>query len=102
MMCIEEDATAATAAAPQKHNNQLVYGRGAFGELHLEQLVRRKRRRRGADSIVQLGLIDGRWLAEAEQHNNQPPSRIEGESIEVVSRFGEQQTAETQQSAKRE
>jgi hypothetical protein len=28
---MEVVAIAATAAAPQKHNNQLVYGRGALG-----------------------------------------------------------------------
>ena len=67
---------------------------GAIGE--------EKEEEKGAEHHVQLGLIDGRWLAEAEQHNNQPPIRIEGESIEVVSRFGEQRTTETQQSAKRE
>jgi hypothetical protein len=36
------------------------------------------------------GMIGGWWLADAEQHNNQPPNRIKRELIEFVSQFGEQ------------
>jgi hypothetical protein len=36
------------------------------------------------------------------QHNNQPPNRIEGESIEFVLQAAEERASKTQQSAERE
>ena len=45
---------------------------------------------RGANIKCSMELIGGRWLADAEQHNNQPPNQIERESIKFVSQFGEQ------------
>jgi uncharacterized protein with ACT and thioredoxin-like domain len=57
---------------------------GAIDEEKMEEI-------RGANIIIcSMELIGGRSLADAEQHNNQPLNRIEGELIEFVSRFGEQ------------